>query len=246
MASSRADGRGPDDLRPVTIRRGYTKNATASVLIEVGDTRVLSTVQAEDKVPPFLTNSGQGWVTAEYGMLPGSTTQRVPRDRGGRVDGRSVEIQRLIGRALRAVVDRTKMPNLTLWVDCDVLQADGGTRTAAITGAWVALVDAVEKLRTAGKLAASPITGGIAAVSVGVVRGEPMLDLCYAEDSECDVDMNVVMTTAGDLVEVQGSAERAAFNRVALDLMLGLAEGGIRRLHLLQAAALAGPASPGT
>lgn len=239
MPPARIDGRRFNELRPVTLQRGCSRNAAGSAQIDMGGTRVLCTVSVEDKVPPFLQRSGQGWVTAEYSMLPGSTPQRTPRDRGGRVDGRVVEIQRLIGRSMRAVVDRSKLGERTLWIDCDVLQADGGTRTASITAAYVALVDALAGLVKAGKLAAIPVDSSIAAVSVGIVKGEPLLDLCYLEDSDCDVDMNVVMTGAGNLVEVQGSAERATFTRARMDEMLGLAEQGLTSLRRMQEQTLA-------
>ncbi len=241
MPVTRPDGRRPDALRPIKLHRRFTRNAPGSVLIEMGHTRVLCTVHVEDKVPPFLNKSGLGWVTAEFAMLPGSTDTRTPRDRGGKVDGRSVEIQRLIGRSMRAVVDRSGLPERTLWVDCDVLQADGGTRTASITGAYVALVDALTGLHRAGKIPKIPVLTSVAAVSVGVYQGEPILDLCYEEDSACDVDMNVVMTGRGDLVEVQGTAERGAFGRAMLDRMLALAEQGLAELRRHQEEALATP-----
>jgi len=231
----RPDGRAPDQLRPVTLTRDFLIHPEGSVLIEFGATRVICTASIEDKVPPFLKGQGQGWVTAEYGMLPRATTTRMPRETRG-PSGRSQEIQRLVGRALRAVVDRTRLGERTVWIDCDVIQADGGTRTAAITGSFVALADALRRLE--GLTAGDPIRDRVAAVSVGVVEGEARLDLSYAEDAVADVDMNVVMTGAGEFVEVQGTAERAAFSRARLDELLELAARGIARLTALQARAL--------
>ncbi|AEB86296.1 ribonuclease PH [Alicycliphilus denitrificans] len=232
---ARSGGRAPDELRPVRITRRYTMHAEGSVLIEFGNTRVLCTASVEEKVPPHKRGSGSGWVTAEYGMLPRSTHTRSDREAArGKQSGRTQEIQRLIGRSLRAVFDLKALGERTLQIDCDVIQADGGTRTAAITGAWVAAHDAVGTLLAAGKVAASPITGAVAAVSVGIVQGQPLLDLEYVEDVACDTDMNVVMTGTGHYVEVQGTAEGAAFSRREMDQLLALAEKGIAELMLLQ------------
>ncbi len=240
-AAPRHDGRAPDELRPVRITRGYTVHAEGSVLIEFGRTRVLCTASVEDRVPPHRKGSGGGWLTAEYGMLPRATHTRSDREAAkGKQSGRTQEIQRLIGRALRAVFDLDALGERTLTLDCDVLQADGGTRTAAITGAWVAAHDAVQTLLAEGKLATNPIHAPVAAVSVGIVDGRPVLDLDYVEDSACATDMNVVMTGAGHFVEVQGTAEGAPFTRAELDALLGLAERGIAQLIALQRAALAG------
>jgi ribonuclease PH len=238
----RSAGRGADQLRPVRITRGFTIHAEGSVLIEFGQTRVLCTASVEDKVPPHKRGSGEGWVTAEYGMLPRATHTRGDREAArGKQSGRTQEIQRLIGRSLRAVFDLKVLGERTLHLDCDVLQADGGTRTAAITGAFVAAQDAVNLLLAQGKLAASPITGPVAAISVGIVQGAPLLDLEYIEDVACDTDMNVVMTGAGHFVEVQGTAEGVAFTRAEMDRLLQLAEQGIAELVTLQAGALARP-----
>ncbi len=238
----RSAGRGADQLRPVRITRGFTIHAEGSVLIEFGQTRVLCTASVEDKVPPHKRGSGEGWVTAEYGMLPRATHTRGDREAArGKQSGRTQEIQRLIGRSLRAVFDLKALGERTLHLDCDVLQADGGTRTAAITGAFVAAQDAVNLLLAQGKLAASPITGPVAAISVGIVQGTPLLDLEYVEDVACDTDMNVVMTGAGHFVEVQGTAEGVAFTRAEMDRLLQLAEQGIAELVTLQAGALARP-----
>ena len=236
---SRANGRRADALRPVRIQRGYTKHAEGAVLVEFGDTKVLCTASAEERVPPFLKDTGRGWVTAEYGMLPRATNTRSEREAArGKQSGRTQEIQRLIGRALRAVFDLSKLGERTIQIDCDVIQADGGTRTAAITGACVAAHDAVAKLLAAGKLAHSPLSGFVAAVSVGLVEGTPLLDLEYVEDSACDTDMNVVMTGAGHFIEVQGTAEGAAFSRAEMNQLLDLADAGIRQLIAAQKAAL--------
>jgi ribonuclease PH len=236
----RSRGRAPDQLRPVRITRGFTMHAEGSVLIEFGDTRVLCTASVEEKVPPHKRGSGEGWVTAEYGMLPRATHTRGDREAArGKQSGRTQEIQRLIGRSLRAVFDLKKLGERTITLDCDVLQADGGTRTAAITGAFVAAQDAVNKLLAQGKLAASPVLGPVAAISVGIVGGTPLLDLEYVEDVGCDTDMNVVMTGAGHYVEVQGTAEGAAFTRAEMDELLRLADKGIGELVLLQQKALA-------
>ncbi len=237
---SRPRGRAADQLRPVRITRNFTIHAEGSVLIEFGDTRVLCTASVEEKVPPHKRGSGEGWVTAEYGMLPRATHTRGDREAArGKQSGRTQEIQRLIGRSLRAVFDLKKLGERTITLDCDVLQADGGTRTAAITGAFVAAQDAVRKLVRDGKLAASPVIGHVAAVSVGIVEGTELLDLEYVEDVACDTDMNVVMTGAGHYVEVQGTAEGAAFTRKEMDELLRLAEKGIAELVVLQEQALA-------
>ena len=235
---TRHDGRMPGDLRPVRLTRRYTRHAEGAVLVEVGDTRVICTASVEDRVPPFLRGSGQGWVTAEYGMLPRATSTRTGRE-AGRTGGRTHEIQRLVGRSLRAVVQLTQLGERTITVDCDVIQADGGTRTAAITGGYVALADAIQQLREGGRLLAEPLRDLVAATSVGVVAGTPVVDLDYVEDSTAEVDMNVVMTGAGEFVEVQGTAEQAPFGRPRLDAMLALAERGIRDLVALQRRALA-------
>ena len=235
----RSGNRAADQLRPVRITRGYTIHAEGSVLIEFGDTRVLCTASVEEKVPGHKKGSGEGWVTAEYGMLPRATHTRGDREAArGKQSGRTQEIQRLIGRSMRAVFDLKKLGERTIHLDCDVLQADGGTRTAAITGAFVAAQDAVNKLLAQGKLAATPILGPVAAISVGIVQGVPLLDLEYTEDSACDTDMNVVMTGAGHYVEVQGTAEGAAFTRAEMDALLGLADKGIAELVVLQQEAL--------
>ena len=237
----RPSGRAADELREVRIARGYTRHAEGSALVEFGDTRVLCTATLEDRVPPWMKGRGRGWVTAEYGMLPRSTGQRSPREAArGRQGGRTLEIQRLIGRSLRAVIDMEALGERTVIVDCDVIQADGGTRTAAITGGYVALVDAVSRLRSRARPRRDPIHGAVAAVSVGICGGEPVLDLDYAEDSEAETDMNVVMNDAGGYIEIQGTAEGHAFRRAELDAMLELARGGIESLVEMQRAALAG------
>ncbi len=242
MSFDRTQGRAADALRPLTITRRYTKHAEGSVLIAFGDTKVLCTASVEEKVPPHKRGSGEGWVTAEYGMLPRSTHTRSDREAArGKQSGRTQEIQRLIGRSLRAVFDLRLLGERTIALDCDVLQADGGTRTAAITGAYVAAHDAVSWLIAQGKLTASPIREPVAAVSVGIVQGTPLLDLEYVEDSACDTDMNVVMTGAGHYIEVQGTAEGAAFSRAEMDRLLQLAEQGIRTLVAAQAKALSEP-----
>jgi ribonuclease PH len=241
MSFQRTGGRAVDQLRPIRITRGYTIHAEGSVLIEFGNTRVLCTASVEEKVPPHKRGSGEGWVTAEYGMLPRATHTRSDREAArGKQSGRTQEIQRLIGRSMRAVFDLKALGERTIQIDCDVLQADGGTRTAAITGAFVAAQDAVNQLLRERKLIASPITGPVAAVSVGVVEGTPLLDLEYIEDVNCDTDMNVVMTGAGHYVEVQGTAEGVAFTRAEMDQLLRLAEKGIAELVALQQQALAG------
>ncbi|MBI2311826.1 MAG: ribonuclease PH [Betaproteobacteria bacterium] len=235
----RPSNRNPDELRPVRITRRYTRHAEGSVLVEFGDTRVICTASIEEKVPPFLKGRSQGWLTAEYGMLPRSTGTRTDREAArGRQSGRTQEIQRLIGRALRSVVDLGKIGERTIQLDCDVIQADGGTRTASITGAFVALHDAVDALLGNQMIEFSPIRDYVAAVSVGVYEGLPVLDLDYLEDSACDTDMNVVMTGSGGLVEVQGTAEGAPFTREQLNAMLSLAESGIRSLIAAQREAL--------
>ncbi|MBU1357442.1 MAG: ribonuclease PH [Gammaproteobacteria bacterium] len=236
----RSGARAADQLRPVRITRGFTIHAEGSVLIEFGQTRVLCTASVEDKVPPHKRGSGEGWVTAEYGMLPRATHTRGDREAArGKQSGRTQEIQRLIGRSMRAVFDLVALGERTIHLDCDVLQADGGTRTAAITGAFVAAQDAVNGLLAAGKITASPIRSHVAAISVGIVQGVPLLDLEYIEDSACDTDMNVVMTGVGHFVEVQGTAEGAAFSRDEMNALLALAEKGIAELVVLQTEALA-------
>ena len=236
----RSGARAADQLRPVRITRRYTMHAEGSVLIEAGNTKVLCTASVEEGVPAFLKGKGQGWLTAEYGMLPRATDTRMRREAAeGKQSGRTQEIQRLIGRSLRAVTDLTRLGERTLKIDCDVLQADGGTRCASITGAWVAVADAIAWCRARGLVTAEPLTDFVAAVSVGVVDGVPLLDLDYAEDSGCDTDMNVVMTGAGGFVEVQGTAEGAPFTRAELDALTDLGAAGIARLNAAQKAALA-------
>jgi ribonuclease PH len=235
----RPSGRRPDEMRAVRLRPNFTRHAEGSVLVEFGDTHVLCTASIEAKVPQFLKGKGQGWVTAEYGMLPRATHTRTPREAAkGQQSGRTLEIQRLIGRSLRAVVDRGALGENTITIDCDVLQADGGTRTAAITGGYVALAFATTNLLRAGKISRNPIHGQIAALSVGIVKGVAVLDLDYAEDSEAETDMNVVMNDAKGFVEVQGTAEGHAFQRNELDVLLDLAGRGIERLLAAQAAVL--------
>ena len=241
MTYQRSQNRAADALRPVRITRQFTVHAEGSVLIEFGQTRVLCTASVEERVPPHKKGSGEGWVTAEYGMLPRATHTRSSREAAkGKQSGRTQEIQRLIGRSLRAVFDLKALGERTITLDCDVLQADGGTRTAAITGAFIAAADAVNGLIASGTLAQSPIREPIAAISVGIVEGTPLLDLEYTEDSACDTDMNVVMTAAGHFVEVQGTAEGAAFSRAEMGQLLDLAEKGIQELVAMQRAALAG------
>ncbi|ARV18468.1 Ribonuclease PH [Curvibacter sp. AEP1-3] len=235
----RQGARAADALRPVRITRHFTMHAEGSVLIEFGNTKVLCTASVEEKVPPHKRGSGEGWVTAEYGMLPRATHSRSDREAArGKQTGRTQEIQRLIGRSLRAVFDLEKLGERTIQLDCDVIQADGGTRTAAITGAFVAAQDAVNGLLAAGKITETPITAAVAAISVGIVEGTPLLDLEYTEDSACDTDMNVVMTGAGHFVEVQGTAEGVVFTRAEMDQLLTLAEKGVGELMLLQQQAL--------
>jgi ribonuclease PH len=238
--SVRADGRGPEDIRPVTVTLGYQEWAEGSVLLEMGKTRVLVAATSEERVPRWLMGKGRGWVTAEYSMLPRATFERTPREVSkGRPSGRTQEIQRLIGRSLRAVTDLTKMPDVMITVDCDVLQADGGTRTASITAGYIALGLALRSLRDKGVVKEDPLADGVAAISCGLVEGGRLLDLDYSEDSAADVDFNVVMTATGKLVEVQGTAEEAPFSRQDLDAMLDLAQGGIERLAAIQDEALA-------
>jgi ribonuclease PH len=236
---TRPSGRAVDALRNIRITRDYTKHAEGSVLIECGDTRVICTASIEERVPGFLKGKGQGWMTAEYGMLPRSTHSRMDREAAkGKQSGRTQEIQRLIGRSLRAAFDLEAFGERTLQLDCDVIQADGGTRTASITGAMVAAYDAFSKLKARGLIETIPVKHFVAAISVGVYQGVPVLDLDYLEDSDCDTDMNVIMTDAGAFVEVQGTAEGAAFDRAAMNRLLDLAEGGIRDLVKLQKQAL--------
>ena len=231
----RPDGRQPNQMRPVTITRDFLRHAEGSVLVEVGETKVVCAASVEERVPPFLRDTGQGWVTAEYGMLPRATKTRTTRDAtSGRPNGRTFEIQRLVGRSLRGVTDLTVLGPRTIWIDCDVIQADGGTRTAAITGAYIALADALQYLRKNGLIPRLPLKDFLAATSVGVVDGQVVLDLCYAEDSVAEVDMNVVMTGSGKLVEVQGTAEGAPFTEATLLQMLKLAKKGIRELAAIQ------------
>ena len=234
----RKDGRDPGDLRPLRFERGFVKTAPGSVLASFGQTRVLCTATWTDGVPVFLQGRGNGWLTAEYGMLPGSTAQRKTRDRGNKIDGRSVEIQRLIGRSLRSVVDLTKLTERTIWIDCDVLQADGGTRTAAISGAYVALYDLLVAMNQARILRGWPLKGQVGAVSVGVVGGTSVCDLDYEEDSKAEVDMNLVMTGEGKFVEVQGSAEAACFDRATLERMLSIGEHAIQQILTAQRSVL--------
>ena len=241
MSSSRPSGRAPDEMREIRITPGFTRHAEGSVLVEFGETRVLVTASVEESVPKFLRGRGEGWVTAEYGMLPRATHTRSGREAArGKQSGRTLEIQRLIGRSLRAVVDLGALGERTVTLDCDVLQADGGTRTASITGAYVALHDAVEFLRKRRRLQKNPLHGQGAAVSVGIVGGTPVLDLDYEEDSEAETDMNVVMNNGGAFIEIQGTAEGHAFRRHELDEMLALASDGCQQLFATQLGALAG------
>ncbi|MFQ5428739.1 MAG: ribonuclease PH [Phycisphaerae bacterium] len=236
---ARVDGRRADELRPFEVQRGFTATPAGSVLVKAGGTHVLCTAMVEEGVPRWREASGLGWVTAEYEMLPGSTGERRRRNRGGKVDGRTQEIQRLIGRSLRAVVDMEKLGPRSIWLDCDVLQADGGTRTASITGAYIALSDAVARLADEGVLSANPIIDSVAAVSVGLVDGRVLLDLCYLEDKVAEVDFNVVQTGRGRFVEVQGTAEAGTFSLPQMQRLLALAGKGVRRLHKIQMQALA-------
>jgi ribonuclease PH len=240
VSAERSYGRGPGDLRPIEIEPGFMRTATGSALISAGETRVICTASAQESVPRWMSGKGRGWLTAEYGMLPASTGDRKQRDATkGRLDGRSVEIQRLIGRSLRGVIDLSKLGERTIYLDCDVLQADGGTRCASITGAYVALALACARLRDGGKLEDSPLTGSVAAVSCGMVEGIALLDLDYSEDSTAEVDANVVMTGEGGLIEVQATAERTPLSRAHLDELLALAGDGIERLRAAQEQAIA-------
>ncbi|HYX83460.1 MAG TPA: ribonuclease PH [Gaiellales bacterium] len=240
---TRADGRRADELRPVSMQLDFIPSATGSVLFEIGSTRLICTAMVEESVPPWMRGRGTGWVTSEYGMLPGSTNERKQRDATrGKQDGRTVEIQRLVGRSLRSVVEFGALGERTVWIDCDVIQADGGTRCAAICGGYVALHAALRRLVEAGLLPRIPLSDSVAAVSVGIVDSEPMLDLPYAEDSRAEVDMNVVMTGRGELIEVQATAERTPFGRASLDRLLELAAQGIGEIGAAQARVLAGPA----
>jgi ribonuclease PH len=238
MTTTRTGGRRHDELRPLTFKRRYTRQAPGSVLVRLGRTTVLCTCCIEEAVPPYLVGKGQGWLTAEYGMLPGSTSSRKPRDKGGKVDGRSVEIQRLIGRSLRAIVDLGTVGERTLWLDCDVLEADGGTRTAGINGAFVALVDALATLKHVIGPASRVIKDSVAAVSVGLLNDVELLDLDYVEDRDAEVDMNLVMTGSGQFVEVQGSGEEATFSRGQLDRLLKLGKLGVDAITRKQREAL--------
>ena len=231
---NRIDGRQHFELRPVRITKDYLMSPHGSVLIEMGNTKVICTACVEDTTARHLTGTGKGWVTAEYSMLPGSTATRKKRDRGGKTDGRSVEIQRLIGRSLRSVVDMDKLGERTIWIDCDVIQADGGTRTASITGAFVAMVCAMNKLKEYGEIDEIPVTGCVSAVSVGIVENQPVLDLCYEEDSRAEIDMNVVMTDRDEYIEIQGTGEERPFTPAELNELLALAAGGCRKLHEIQ------------
>ncbi|HWH76879.1 MAG TPA: ribonuclease PH [Candidatus Binatus sp.] len=227
----RTDGRKSNQLRALTITPSYIKTADGSVLIEMGDTRVICTAKMEERVPPFLRNSGKGWITAEYGMLPGSSQQRIGRESSrGKVGGRTHEIQRLIGRSLRAIADLKSLGERTIWIDCDVIQADGGTRTASITGAYVAVAEAVRGWLAKGIITSDPVKEAVAAVSIGIVDGKILLDLCYEEDSKADVDMNFVMTSSGKFIEVQGTAESAPFTRKQMERMAEIAQNGIKEL----------------
>ncbi len=233
--ASRSDNRGPNDLRPVKITRPFTKYAEGSVLIEMGETKVICNASVEEKVPPFLRDKGQGWVTAEYGMLPRSTHDRMSREASkGKQSGRTLEIQRLVGRALRAVTDMYQMGERTVWIDCDVIQADGGTRTASITGSFIALADAFAVLKEKKLIAQSPLLDFLAAISVGKIGGQVRLDLAYEEDSQADVDMNLVMTGKGKLVEIQGTAEQSPFSKQDLDEFMALGWSGIQSLIKIQ------------
>jgi ribonuclease PH len=240
--AERSYGRGPGELRPIEIEPGFMRTATGSALISAGETRVICTASAQESVPRWMAGKGRGWLTAEYGMLPASTGDRKQRDATkGRLDGRSVEIQRLIGRSLRGAIDLSKLGERTVYLDCDVLQADGGTRCASITGAYVALALACRRLQGEGKLEGSPLTGSVAAVSCGIVAGVALLDLDYSEDSTAEVDANVVMTGEGGLIEVQATAERTPLSRAHLDELLALAGDGIERLREAQEQAIASP-----
>lgn len=245
LTTQRPSLRAPNQLRPIEIIRHYTKHAEGSVLVKFGDTHVLCTASVDEKVPPFLKGKGQGWVTAEYGMLPRSTGSRMDREAAkGKQSGRTQEIQRLIGRSLRAIIDLQKLGERSIQIDCDVIQADGGTRTASITGAYVALHDAINVLLQKDLLQTSPLKDAVAAISVGVYQGTPVLDLDYIEDSDCDTDMNVVMTGSGGFVEIQGTAEGNPFTHTDMEAMLDLASGGIRTLLLKQQESLKKTATP--
>lgn len=236
----RVDGRKPTQLRPLKITSGYIKTADGSVLIEMGDTKVICTAKLEERVPPFLRNSGKGWITAEYGMLPGSSQQRIGRESSrGRVGGRTHEIQRLIGRSLRSIADLRSLGERTIWIDCDVIQADGGTRTASITGAYVALMEGARNWRERGIINVDTIKDAVAAVSIGIVEGKVLLDLCYQEDSKADVDMNFVMTGSGKFIEVQGTAESSPFTKKQMERMAEIAQQGIKELLKAQKKAIA-------
>ncbi len=231
----RIDGRKPKQLRAISITPSYIKTADGSVLIEMGDTKVICTAKLEERVPPFLRNSGKGWITAEYGMLPGSSQIRIGRESArGKIGGRTHEIQRLIGRSLRSIADLKSLGERTIWIDCDVIQADGGTRTASITGAYIALIEAVRRWLDKGMLEIDPIRDSVAAVSIGIVDGKILLDLAYAEDSHADVDMNFVMTGSGKFIEVQGTAENAPFTKKQMERMTDIAQQGIRELIKIQ------------
>jgi ribonuclease PH len=245
MSATRPDGRAADELRPITFERDFTAMAAGSCLVSFGSTRVLCTASVDDDVPRWMRGKGKGWVTAEYSMLPGASPERIRREvKDGKPSGRTQEIQRLIGRALRSVCDMRALGERQVIVDCDVLQADGGTRTASICGGYIALHDALERLVIAGEIKANPLTAFCAAISVGVVGGVPVLDLPYIEDSNADTDMNVVMTSLGGFVEVQGTAEGAPFSRAELDTLLGLAEAGIEQIFSLQREMLSVPPAP--
>lgn len=241
---ARIDGRNNNETREIKIKRNYIKHPQGSVLIECGDTKVICTATIEEKVPPFLKGSGEGWITCEYGMLPGSTQTRKARESSrGKVDGRTAEIQRLIGRALRSVVDLKKLGEKTIWIDCDVIQADGGTRTASITGAFVALVDAINSIDSINRFTCYPIKNFVAAISVGIVDDEILLDLCYEEDSKAKVDMNIIMTELNQYVEIQGTGEESPFTKDEMSKLSGLAEEGINKLISIQKQSLGDAAS---
>jgi len=237
----RADGRKNNELRPLRILPSYIKTADGSVLIEMGDTRVICTAKLDERVPPFLRNTGRGWITAEYGMLPGSSLERIGRESSrGKIGGRTHEIQRLIGRSLRAIADLKSLGERTIWIDCDVIQADGGTRTASITGAYVALAEATRGWVNRGIVNIDPLQDAVAAISIGIIDGKILLDLCYEEDSKADVDMNFVMTGSGKFIEVQGTAEHAPFTRKQMERMAEIAQGGIKELMKAQKRVIAG------